>query len=291
MAKFTRIRKTTVETRHYFVDEGGDSTLFASKGKVVIATPGCSRFFILGLLDVPDPAGLQRAFDDLRARLMNDPYFKDVPSMQMNGQKTARVFHAKDDLPEVRKEVFTLLRNTDGLRYFAVVADKWRVLEYVRQQNARNPAYRYHPNELYDYLTRRLFKNLLHKHGGYEIVFSKRGKSDRTAALRHALEAARERFAEQWNVVSNAPMQVRAGIPSAYAGLQAVDYFTWALQRLYEKGEDRYVSFIWSAFRLVQDIDDNRQAGYGVYYTQKNPLNASALEWRKQNKSQGYRIV
>jgi hypothetical protein len=79
--------------------------------------------------------------------------------------------------------------------------------------------------------------------------------------------------------------------PSAYAGLQAVDYFTCALQRLYEKGEDRYVSFIWSAFRLVQDIDDNRQAGYGVYYTQKNPLNASALEWRKQNKSQGYRIV
>lgn len=231
MAKSTRALKSSVEIRRYFVDEGGDSTLFASKGRVIIETPGCSRFFILGLMDVLDPARLQRAFDDLRARLMNDPYFKDVPSMRANGQKTARTFHAKNDLPEVRKEVFTLLRNTDGLRYFAVVADKWRVLEYVRQQNERNPGHRYHPNELYDYLTRRLFKNLLHKDGGYEIVFSKRGKSDRTAALRQALEAARERFAKQWNVVSNAPMQVLAGAPSAHAGLQAVDYFTWALQR------------------------------------------------------------
>lgn len=287
MAKSTSARKATVETRHYFVDEGGDSTLFASKGKVIVETPGRSRFFMLGLLDVQDPAELQRPFNDVRTRLMNDPYFKDVPSMQANGQKTARAFHAKDDLPEVRKEVLTLLRNADGLRYFAVVADKWRVLEYVRQQNERNPAYRYHPNELYDYLTRRLFKNLLHKDAGYEIVFSKRGKSDRTAALHHALEAARERFAKQWNVVSNAPMQVLAGTPSACAGLQAVDYFTWALQRLYEKGEDRYVSFLWSAFRLVQDINDNREAGYGVYYTQKKPLNAAALEWRKQNKKPG----
>jgi len=268
------------EIRHYFVDEGGDSTLFASKGKVIIDTPGCSRFFILGLLDVLDPEKLKQDFDELRTRLLNDPYFTNVPSMQVNGQKTAVAFHAKDDLAEVRREVFSLLRQTEGLRYFAVVADKWRVLEYVRQQNLRHPAYRYHPNELYDYLTRRLFKNLLHKDAGYEIVFSKRGKSDRTAALHQALEAARERFAKQWNIISNAPMEVLAGTPAAYAGLQAVDYFTWALQRLYERGEDRYVNFLWSAFRMVQDIGDTRQAGYGVYYTQKKPLNAAALQWR-----------
>lgn len=207
--------------------------------------------------------------------------------MKANGQKTALAFHAKDDLPEVRKEVLALLRNTHGLRYFAVITDKWRVLEYVRQQNERNPDYRYHPNELYDYLTRRLFKNLLHKDAGYRIVFSKRGKSDRTAALRRALEAARECFAKQWKVVSNAPILLSAGTPSAYAGLQAVDYFTWALQRLYEKGEDRFVTYLWSAFRLVQDIDDNRKVEYGVYYTQKKPLNAAALEWRKQNKKPG----
>lgn len=287
MAKSTKTRNSSNEIRHYFVDEGGDSTLFSSKGKVIIGTTGCSRFFMLGLLDVANPDRLQQALGILRARLMDDPYFKNVPSMQPDGQKTALAFHAKDDLPEVRKEVFSLLRDFEGLRFFAVVADKWRVLEYVRQQNERNPKYRYHPNELYDYLARRLFKNLLHKDGGYEIVFAKRGTSDRTAALRQALETARERFASQWNVTSNAPMRVSAETPIHHAGLQAADYFTWALQRLYEKGEDRYLAYLWHSVHLIQDIDDKRKAGYGVYYTQKKPLTAASLAWRQENKTPG----
>jgi len=287
MAKSTRANNSSDEIRRYFADEGGDSTLFSSKGKVIIETTGCSRFFMLGLLDVTGPERLKQAFDELRARLMNDPYFRNVPSMQPDGQKTALTFHAKDDLPEARKEVFSLLRDFEGLHFFAVVADKWSVLEYVRQQNERNPVYRYHPNELYDYLARRLFKNLLHKDSGYEIMFSKRGTSDRTAALRQALETARERFARQWNVTSNAPMQVSAASPVDHAGLQAVDYFTWALQRLFEKGEERYLTYLWPAVHLVQDMDDKRKAGYGVYYTQKKPLSAAALAWRQENKMPG----
>ena len=180
--------------RYYFVDEGGDSTLFARKGKVLIGTEGCSRFFILGVLDVLKPASLQRDIDNLRVKLVNDPYFQNIPSISPEAKKTAVSFHAKDDIPEVCKEVFSLLRNTEGLRYFAVVADKWHVLEYVRHQNERKREYRYHPNELYDYLARRLFKNLLHKDAGYEITFSKRGKSDRTAALYQALETTRKHF-------------------------------------------------------------------------------------------------
>lgn len=287
MAKNTPSPNKNTATRHYFVDEGGDSTLFASKGRVIIGTEGCSRYFMLGLLDVSDPASLNQHLDDLRTRLMNDPYFKDVPSMQPQAGKTALAFHAKDDLPEVRREVLALLREIKGLRYFAVVTDKWRVLEYVRQQNLRNRDYRYHPNELYDYLTRRLFKNLLHKDGGYEIVFAKRGASDRTAALQSALEKARERFAQQWGIASNAPIHVLSSMPPQHAGLQAADYFTWALQRLYEKGEDRYLTYLWNSVHLIQDIDDKRAAGYGVYYTQKKPLNAAALEWRKENKMPG----
>lgn len=270
-----------VDTRHYFVDEGGDGALFTSKGRVIVGTPGCSRFFMLGLLDTFDPAALQTSMDNLRAQLLKDPYFKNVPSMQLTGGKTALAFHAKDDLPEVRREMFNLLHSMDGLRFFAVVTDKFSVLEYARQQNERKPSYRYNPNELYDYLTRRLFKDRLHQDGSYEIMFSSRGKSDRTAALKNALEAARLRFAEQWRVTSNAPMNVTAGAPRTHAGLQAVDYFTWALQRLYESGEDRYVDFLWSSFHLVQDIDDQRKAGYGAYYTQKKPLNAAVLSWRK----------
>ena len=149
----------TDSIRHYFIDEGGDGTLFSRRGKVLIETEGCSRFFMLGLLEVPDPMALQRNFDDLRAQLMSDSYFNGVPSMQAEERKTALAFHAKDDSAEVRMEVFRLLRDTEGLRFFAVVTDKRRVLEYVRERNESDPDYRYHPNELYDYLIRDVCSN------------------------------------------------------------------------------------------------------------------------------------
>ena len=90
--------------------------------------------------------------------------------MQAKWQKTAVFFHAKDDVPEVRREVFRLLHDTEGLRFFAVVADKWRALEYVREQNESNSDYRYHPNELHDYLIPRLFKERLHQSSEYHIT-------------------------------------------------------------------------------------------------------------------------
>ena len=277
-----RSQKTQPSIRYYFIDEGGDSTLFSSKGKVLIGTPGCSRFFILGLLDATDPAVLMHAFDDLRTRLMSDPYFNDVPSMQPKARKTALAFHAKDDLPEVRRDVFRLLRDTEGLRFFAVVADKLSILEYVRQRNKRDPVYRYHPNELHRYLTGHLFKERLSQHNRYDIVFSKRRKSDNAAALRQLLETAYNSLDTQRNVGD--ATNVHAATPKEYAGLQAADYFVWALQRLYERGEERYLAYLWEAFRLVHDIDDTREVGYGVFYTQNTPLTAAALRWRQKNK-------
>ncbi len=69
------------QTRHYFIDEGGDSVLFSRKGKVLIGSEGCSSFFMLGLLEVPDPSVLRSSLGDLRERLLTDPYFSNVPSM------------------------------------------------------------------------------------------------------------------------------------------------------------------------------------------------------------------
>jgi len=263
--------------RHYFVDEAGDGNLFNKQERIIIGTEGCSRFFILGLLDVREPETLTRELEELRSQLLADPYFRSVSSMQPGAKKTALAFHAKDDVPEVRREVFRLLLR-HKLRFFAVVRDKRKLLGYVRQRNEREPAYRYHPNELYDYLVRRLCKNLLHKDDEYCIYFSRRGKSDRTAALREALETARRRFYEQWGIGGDAPVNVSASTPPEHGGLQAVDYFLWALQRLYERREERYVELLWPAFRLVNDLDDTRQAKYGVYYTQKKPLTLAAIE-------------
>lgn len=113
-----------------FMDEAGDAILFNRKGKVIVGKPGCSRLFIVGFLDVADPDALTEDLDALRTRLLADPYFAGVPSVRPDAGKTAVAFHAKDDLPEVRREMFEVLRRHD-LRFLSVVRDKLRVVEDV----------------------------------------------------------------------------------------------------------------------------------------------------------------
>ncbi|MFH1732158.1 MAG: DUF3800 domain-containing protein [Planctomycetota bacterium] len=271
--------------RNYFVDEAGDPVLFSRRGRALVGTEGCSRFFMLGLLDVPDPDALRRDLAELRAGLLADPYFRGVCSMQPVAGKTAHAFHAKDDLPEVRREVFKLLQRHD-VRFFAVVRDKLAVLAYVRQCNDRDSSYRYNPNELYDQLVKRLFRDRLHKDDAYSICFARRGNSDRTEALSRALYAARDRFRQKWGIISSAPVEVVPATPKQHAGLQAADYFLWALQRFYVRREDRYCRLLWPAFSLVHDVDDTREAEYGVYYTKRNPLTLEKLKKSRRYRSE-----
>ena len=187
------------------------------------------------------------------------------------------MFHAKDDVPEVRKEVFGLLKSWQ-MSFLAVVRSKLKVVEYVKQRNKMDATYRYHPNELYDYMIRRLFKNLLHKDEGYDVYFSTRGKGDRTMALQTALETTRSRFISQHHINQSPPINVYPENSMDNGCLQAVDYFLWALQRFYERREDRHLNFLWPACSLIYDIDDTRTAEYGRFYTQKKPLTLAALD-------------
>jgi hypothetical protein len=200
--------KETHSVRNYYVDEAGDGVLFNRKGKVIIGTEGCSRFFILGLMDIADSETLESDLKELRKKLLDDPYFSGVPSLKYESNKTALSFHAKDDLPEVRREVFLRLMKHD-LRFFAVVREKSKVLDYVLQRNEGESAYHYNPNELYDYMVRRLFRDRLHKDDQYQIYFAKRGKSDRTEALLEALENARKNFNTKWGIISKVPIEVK----------------------------------------------------------------------------------
>jgi len=257
--------------RHYFVDEAGDGNIFNHRKELVVGQEGCSVFFILGLLDVVEPEQLENDVSRLRAELLADPYLSKVPSMQPGQRKTAFAFHAKDDCPEVRREVFRMLVQHD-VRFFALVRDKRVIAQKVRGFHAHNPEYRYHPDQLYDRCISRLFRDRLHKDAGYTVYFSKRGNRSRTEALRRALEQARANFRHKFKVESTAPIEIRPATPAKMAGLQAVDYFLWALQRLYERGEERYWEYVAEKVSLVHGVDDTRNHEYGEYYHKRNPL-------------------
>jgi hypothetical protein len=261
--------------RHYFVDEAGDPMLFNHKKRLIVGQEGSSRYFILGKADIENPIAAANGLETLRRRLLADPYFEGVPSMQPDQKKTALGFHAKDDLPEVRREVFKFLADAP-IRFYAVVRDKQVIAEKVIDHNRKNPSYRYHPNQLYDRCVSQLFRERLHKDDGYKIYFARRGSSDRTESLRNALEAARTSFYQKWGITGTAPIEIVAANYFDVVCLQVADYCLWALQRLYERNEDRFFNLLASKIGLIHDVDDTRISGAGVYYTRSNPLTVDA---------------
>ena len=263
--------------KFYFVDEAGDGALFNRKGKVIIGKEGCSNYFFLGVVDIKDHAKVSTELIELRKRLLADPYFKNVPSLQKEEKKTYYLFHAKDDLPEVRREVFSIILQNE-IKFLAVVRNKWKVLEYVVSRNNNDPKYHYDQNELYDYMVRQLFKNILHKNDEYDITFARRGQSDRTESLKKALIAAQRKFEEKWKISNHSMVNVIPDSPIQCLSLQVVDYFLWALQRFYERQEDRYLEYLWPKFKMVHDLDDKRKANYGCFYDKKRPLTKAIFD-------------
>lgn len=105
--------------KFYFVDEAGDDTIFNARGAVIVGGNGVSRTFMVGFAELPDPADAARQLDALRQSLLSDPYLKGIPSLDPSRGKTAAYFHAKDDCPEVRREVFRMLPKFNALVHVA----------------------------------------------------------------------------------------------------------------------------------------------------------------------------
>lgn len=255
--------------RYYFVDEAGDTTLFNKRGAVIVGQSGVSNCFMVGVALLPDPDHAHTELERLRTALLNDPYFAGVPSMRPEAGKTALCFHAKDDLPEVRREVFRVVGQL-GVQVQAAIRRKDSLVLEARA--ARRLGHRLTAHAIYDDLVKRLFKNLLHQSEANTIVFARRGKSDRQAALRDAIARSKENFRRAWATDADRPTSIAASVPSSSAGLQVVDYYLWALQRMFETDEDRFFNLLRDDYRLIMDLDDKRQKPYGRWYSRSDPL-------------------
>jgi hypothetical protein len=155
------------------------------------------------------------------------------------------------------------------------------VARQVKARNERDPTYRYRPTELYDSAVRRLFDKKLHTRPAFDVVFASRGKA-RTQALREHLLKAQAASRKAAGTYPDAAIHVRAMPSHQHAGLQVADYCLWALQRLFTKGEDRFLSLIWPKVGLIVDADDISEKPYGTYHTRKRPpLDAQKIKCRK----------
>lgn len=249
--------------RHCFLDEAGDTT-FYGKGKTpILGNEGVSKCFILGMLELRQPiAEVRSAMLELQHQIAADPYFSDIASIRKKKSTTGYFAHAKDDVPEVRKLVFEFI-NTLDCNFEAVVARKKYQL-FEKKHNGKD-------TEFYADLLSHLLKSKLHNHELLVLNISHRGKCTSHLNLNLGLEKGIERSAKE-NFGENKECKVVFNVqfPTQEPILSIADYFCWAIQRVFEKGETRFYNFIKDKVSSVIDIYDFENMGN--YYSPMNPL-------------------
>jgi hypothetical protein len=187
-------------------EEGGVAVyLFFDESGNLDFSPNGSRHFCFGVLTVRDPAPLDAALTRLRYSLLEE-------GLELEH------FHAAEDRQAVRDLVFATLAEVGGFELDLLVADK----------RALHPAMR-DPFEFYC------------RHG-YAIVEAAltrvRHLDERIVVITDTLPVQRERKALEKafrmairRSMGNHEFAVLHHASAAHAGLQAVDYCTWALQR------------------------------------------------------------
>jgi hypothetical protein len=235
------------ETQHLFLDEAGDTTFFGKYKADIVGKEGVSRFFILGMVHFHEPVGpIRENIIALQQGVIADPYFKDIPSIQKKKNKGGFYFHACDDIPEVRKLFFDYIRTVDCK--FEAVAGRKTTEIYEKKHHGNE-------DEFYADLLSHLLNNLLVEDKRLVINVAERGKSTRNANLEKAITKAEARHSlkqEPGGIKTAVAFNVQNHLTEPV--LNIADYFCWAVQRFFERGEKRYFSFIEDKIAIVLDL-------------------------------------
>lgn len=269
MTSETRENVRTIEKHHRFLDEAGDPTFFGKGGGTILGEEGVSLSFSLGMVKFENPLeDLRRQVVELQGRVETDDYVNRVPSIVKRIQAGGFFFHAKDDVPEVRERMYRWIRQTN-CSLEMVVGRKIPAL-FIRKHNGREA-------EFYADLLSHLLKTKLMMGKRLVINVAARGKTTRNQTLEMAMEKARERFGKRRHLSEiNSEVVFNIQNPRTEPLLSVTDYLTWAVQRVFERGDARYYDFVQERVALVVDLYDQENYGQSRnYYTRKNPLSAA----------------
>lgn len=140
-------------------------------------------------------------------------------------------FHAAEDRQVVRNQVFSALAGVGGFEFDVLVAEK-----------SRTPAELRDPFEFYAHLGYVLVDSVLERFRDLDepvvVITDSLPLQRKSKALAKAFRAAIK------DSLGGRPFCIVHHNSATHAGLQAVDYFTWAVQRRL-RGDDR-------AYRLIQ---------------------------------------
>lgn len=263
-----KAQNSNTPTKHRFLDEAGDTAFFGKGKKCIIGNEGVSKSFIIGMVKFKQPlADLRQRIIEMQKEVERDTYYKGVPSIMKKVERGDYFFHAKDDLPEIRRTFFDFIKTLD-CSFEAVVARKIPEL-FIKKHNNKEA-------EFYADLLSHLLKNKLELGDKLVLNIARRGSSTRHTTLTMALDKATRRF-DRKHPAKQIETKVVFNIqsPSEEPLLNVADYFCWAIQRVFERGEIRFYEFLIDKISLVVDLYDREKwEGSRNYYTKNNSLTA-----------------
>jgi hypothetical protein len=258
------LKKVENTKAFYYFDEAGDPQILGRKGVNLIEKGVASKTFMVGYLEIKEPKKLREDLEKLRAEIVNDEYFSEIPSIS----STKMMFHANKDCSEVREKVFKLLKNTD-FSFYCIVARKKEDL-FRKKFNLKS-------SEIYSYLVSKLLENRLHLYTNIDCYFSSMGNVVRQKTMQDAIQKAILTFETKWHTKNQNNIRVIIQKSSEEPLLQASDYVLWTIQRAYEKGEFRYYNYLKDKICLIHDVFDFEKYPKN-YYSPKNPLEAKKID-------------
>jgi len=181
--------------------------------------PRASRFYIICTVEIGDP-NLGNQLLDLRRELI----WADFP--------IADYFHAAEDKQTVRNEVFELIRKSD-IKIGATILEKSKAQPHIKSSDAR-----FYKHGWYFHLSGIAPKLNLSQED--EVLFTtasigtKKGQIVFTDSVRDVLNQK----------IYHATWKTHFCPSMADPGLQIADYCTWAIQRKWERGDDRSYDLI-----------------------------------------------
>ncbi len=251
---------------HRFLDEAGDTTFYGQGKTPILGQTGVSNAFILGM--VKFKSALQPVRErvlELQERVAHDRYFQEIPSIQKKKSASGFFFHAKDDIPEVRKIFYEFIRSLN-CSFEAVVGRKILNI-FLNKHNGKDV-------EFYADLLSHLLKNKLTAGPRLVLNIAQRGQSTKNAILQMAFDKALVRFRKKHpedGPIADVTFNVQNHTTEPL--LNIADYFCWAVQRVFERGEMRYYNYLSEQISLVIDLyDSSKWEGSKNYYTRNNPL-------------------
>lgn len=263
------------QERHRFIDEAGDMTFGRKKhgeSIITIGDNGVSRVFMIGAVAIEDD--MEEARGKIRAfchETESSEFFSRFPSVAKRVEKTGFYYpHACKDPAELRYEFLRFMQKEIGFSASIVVGRKLPPI-WVSEHHCNE-------REFYADLMSHLLSLMPSSVDPLILNIADRGNSTSNTNLQNAVDIARG-GASHGSGTKQLASDIRFNVQNYDREplLALIDYCLWTVQRVYEKGDDKYLTLLQPKIKLVLDVYDRSKREHPMSYTDRDRLTPQAI--------------